>query len=278
MKIATIARRAENSPNMTTNDAAILECVAEELIMSGHDVFAIGENEDVPAYTDVVCHMSRSEDILGKLIDAENRGIKIVNSVDAVKNCSRIEFMRILDRSGIPQPQYRIIEKMEDLDLLPFPAWIKRGEGWSCHKDDVCYVTDREEAARAICMMQERGISRYVYTRHCEGDIVKFYGIGERYFTYGYPNADNTKFGLEKINGEAMHYPFDRNVMQETAMKAAKAVGLDIYGGDFIVNPEGNICMIDLNDFPSFSTARREAAKEIAKLITDSNRQDEKRG
>jgi hypothetical protein len=33
------------------------------------------------------------------------------------------------------------------------------------------------------------------------------------------------------------------------------------------VDEKGNISLIDLNDFPSFSSVREEAAKEIAKSI-----------
>ena len=43
MKIATIARNATDSPNMTANDAAILECIATELTRRGAEVVSIGK-------------------------------------------------------------------------------------------------------------------------------------------------------------------------------------------------------------------------------------------
>ena len=270
MKIATIARSPENSPNMTTNDAAILECVTKELTALGAEVVAIDEAEDIPEGIDTVCHMSRSPLVLERLKNAEENGIAIINTPDAVNNCSRVEFLRILEKNVIPQPHFHIIENTEELDNLQFPAWIKRGNGWSCHKDDVCYATNRNEAVEAIANMRQRGIGCIVYTNHCEGDIIKFYGIGENFFTYGYPNVDKTKFGLEKINGEAKHYPFNADALRDIATKAAKAVGIDIYGGDCIINRNGKISLIDLNDFPSFSAVREEAAKEIAGFIMKS--------
>ena len=270
MKIATIARCPENSPNMTTNDAAILECVTKELTALGAEVVAIDEAEDIPEGIDTVCHMSRSPLVLERLKNAEENGIAIINTPDAVNNCSRVEFLRILEKNGIPQPHFHIIENTEELDNLQFPAWIKRGNGWSCHKDDVCYATNRNEAVEAIANMRQRGIGCIVYTNHCEGDIIKFYGIGENFFTDGYPNVDKTKFGLEKINGEAKHYPFNADALRDIATKAAKAVGIDIYGGDCIINRNGKISLIDLNDFPSFSAVREEAAKEIAGFIMKS--------
>ena len=267
MKIITIARNPENSPNMADNDAAILKSVVDELVGMGVEVIAINESDDIPNDTDIVCHMSRSNAVLQKLTTAEERGIAVMNTPESVRNCSRINFMQILERNGIPQPLFCTIGTENDLKHLPYPAWIKRGEGWSCHKNDVCFVTDSKEAIEAANRMRERGIECLVYTPHCKGDIVKFYGVGNSYFTYNYPNAEKSKFGLEKINGEIKHYPFDADILQRMASDAAKAVGLSIYGGDCIIGENGDILLIDLNDFPSFSSVRKEAAKKIAESI-----------
>ena len=110
--------------------------------------------------------------------------------------------MDILEKNAISQPLFRIIAKEKDLSGLTFPAWIKRGNGWSCHKNDIRYATNEKEAAEAIADMRNRGIETFIHTVHCQGDIIKFYGVGSDYFTYSYPNADKTKFGLEKFNGE----------------------------------------------------------------------------
>ena len=69
-----------------------------------------------------------------------------------------------------------------------------------------------------------------------------------------------------------MHYPFDADKMQHIVTEAAAATGLTIYGGDCIVDEKGNISLIDLNDFPSFSSVRDEAAKEIADRIMNTLR------
>ena len=270
MKIVTIARNPENSPNMTTNDAAILERITEELRRMGAVVSAIDATEDIPEDADIVCHMSRTPEVLKKLKETERAGIKVINSPEAVENCSRIEFMRILEKNGIPQPQFHVVEKTENFNSLRFPAWIKRGNGWSCHKDDVSYVTNSEEAMNVIGSMMQRGVDSFIHSSHCEGDIIKFYGVKNSFFTYCYPVADSTKFGLEKINGEAKHYHFSIDTMRDIVTKAANAVGLDIYGGDCIVNNNGDIQLIDLNDFPSFSSVRDEAAKKIAEFIMNS--------
>ena len=267
MKIVTIARNPKNSPNMVANDAAILERVAKELGSMEAEVIAIDETEDIPEDTDIVCHMSRTPEVLHKLMTAEKKGIAVFNTTKAIENCSRIATMQLLEKSNITQPFFRIIEREEELNELPYPAWIKRGEGWSCHKDDVCFAGDISKAKDAIAGMRKRGIKSFIYTSHCKGDIIKFYGVGDSYFTYSYPNAEKTKFGLEKINGEIKRHAFDVDKMRKIVFDAAKAVGLSIYGGDCIVDANGLIALIDLNDFPSFSSVREEAAKEIAKFI-----------
>ena len=58
--------------------------------------------------------------------------------------------------------------------------------------------------------------------------------------------------------------------MRDIVYMAAKSIGLKIYGGDCIVDSEGRIYLIDLNDFPSFSSVREEAAREIALSIMNS--------
>lgn len=272
MKIVTIARNPENSPNMVANDAAILECVTRELIAMGAEVVSIDETAEIPDDTDIVCHMSRTPMVLQRLKDAERGGVTVINPPAAVENCSRIELMQILESNGTPQPMFRIITEKEELTTLPFPAWIKRGKGWSCHKDDISFVNDSSDAIKAIDAMRQRGINSFVYTTHCKGDIIKFYGVGDSFFTYSYPNAEKTKFGLEKINGETKHYPFDAEAMHRIVADAARAVGLNVYGGDCIVDENGGICIIDLNDFPSFSSVRNEAAKEIANIIMDTTK------
>ena len=60
--------------------------------------------------------------------------------------------------------------------------------------------------------------------------------------------------------------------MQRMVVKAAETIGLTIYGGDCIVDEKGNISLIDLNDFPSFSSVREEAAKEIARSIINTQK------
>lgn len=265
MKIAIIAREPENSPNMVDKDAAILECIASKLAATGAEIDTKPE-EPTGSY-DAICHMSRNAAMLEMLEKRERKGTIVFNSADAVKNCSRLAFMNILYANGIPLPPFSIIKEINDLDRLTYPAWIKRAEGWSCHKEDVAFARNAAEAKYIFSGMQKRGISIALHCMHVEGDLLKFYAVGEAFFRYHYPAPEKSKFGLEAINGTPRHLPFSDTVLKETARQAARAIGLTIYGGDCIVDTDGNIHIIDINDFPSFSAVREEAAEDIARMI-----------
>lgn len=267
IRVATIARNPLDSPNMTANDAAILGQIGVLLKKRGAEVVQIKENEDIPQRIGVVCTMSRTASMLQRLKDAEARGTRVINPTIAVERCSRRLFMEILSNSGIPQPKYKVIENSDELLDDCFPCWIKKADGWSNYKEDVTFAHTKDEAIAAIRQMESRGISLFIQMQHCQGDIIKFYGIGKHFFHYCRPTTG--KFGHEEFNGTQKNYTFDAEKLRKHAQTAAKAIGLAIYGGDAIITPEGNIFTIDLNDFPSFTAIREEAAEMIVKLIMD---------
>ena len=264
-RIATIARNPADSPNMTANDAAILESVAVELKACGAEVVSINEDEDIPFDIQAVCTMSRTESIIARLREAENSGITVINSSVAVENCSRKQFMELLRDNAVPQPTFKVVRSVAELNDTQLPCWIKKAKGWSNHKEDICFTQTINEAKTAVLQMAQRGITECIQMLHCQGDIIKFYGVGKDFFHYCYPQ--DSKFGLESINGAPGHYAFDTTALKAAAQKAATVVGLEVYGGDAIVDPQGRIYIIDINDFPSFTAIRSTAAKEIAKLI-----------
>ena len=272
MKIITIARNPLNSPQMTESDAAILRAVEEELIARGANIKRCEEEEEIATDCDAILHMSRTATTVQHLKEHVAQGIIVLNTPKSVENCSRTKMVQTLECNGIKQPQYKIINSCEELTGITYPAWIKRGEGWSCHKEDVAYVKDTAEAIKAFAAIKGKA----VICAHIAGDIVKFYGISERFFSYSYPDVEKTKFGLEKINGTPQKHPFKVEDLKETAFKAAEALGLSIFGGDAIITPEGEIYIIDLNDFPSFSPVRKEAAREIATIVTEKIKRNER--
>ena len=52
------------------------------------------------------------------------------------------------------------------------------------------------------------------------------------------------------------------------AFHAAEALGVDVFGGDAIIGPDGSATIIDLNAWPSYARFRPAAAAAIAARLT----------
>ena len=102
-----------------------------------------------------------------------------------------------------------------------------------------------------------RGIKRAVINRHLKGHLVKFYGIaGTQFFHWFFPR-----------NPEDVSPAFDPRQLRAIAERAADVLDVKIYGGDCIVDTEGNSTIVDFKDWPSFAPCRAEAAPQIARFI-----------
>ena len=104
-----------------------------------------------------------------------------------------------------------------------------------------CWVNSEEARLEAVEAMRSMGVSDIVFQHHREGQEVKFYGVGRNFFR-----------------------PEGLPALREKALEAAAEKGLEIWGGDAVIGAGGDIHIIDLNDWPSFSSCREEAAKAIA--------------
>ena len=126
-----------------------------------------------------------------------------------------------------------------------------------------------EEAQEVLQEYFLRGINRAVINRHLVGDLIKFYGVqGTDFFFWFYPfDEGHSKYGHEAINGKSQGIEFDKEKMKQICQEASEVLDVKIYGGDCIVSPEGDIRIIDFNDWPSFAPCRNEAAPFIAKCI-----------
>jgi hypothetical protein len=68
-----------------------------------------------------------------------------VGSFDRVQ--SKVEFARLLDERGLPQPRWRLVSDLGDLDGLQFPYWLK--SAFSTAGRGVRLVTDERSRAEA---------------------------------------------------------------------------------------------------------------------------------
>lgn len=279
MNILGISRSPRFSPNSVDRDAAIFAAVSNKLQRRGHDVYVINEDLFVAvdlSEFDLVYSMARGRDVLEVLAQAELEShLRVVNSAQALLKATRHELVNKLEQGGIPQPRTQVLSLNADgfpteVCTLNYPLWLKRGDACAQQAGDVCYLSASEDFNGAMAHFATQGVAKVIAVEHTMGDLVKFYGVeGTDFFFFTYPTDGKgfSKFGLEQHNGQPSHTIFDADALKTIADKAARATGFTIYGGDAIVRQDGTFVIIDFNDWPSFSTCRKDAAKAIAQRL-----------
>ena len=271
LSIVGVSRGNEYSPNHVDNDAAIFNKVAEELRRLGCKVEIYAEKEFVSRNikADIIFDMARDRATIARLKALEDEGALVVNSAYGIDNCVRKPMTELLLKHGIPHPKSYIITTDQPFEEDCYPCWIKRGDSHAMVKEDVCYVTCREEAERVLADFRSRRIPTAVINEHLQGDLIKFYGVqGTDFFYWFYPSpCSHSKFGLERINGVAKGIPFCVEELKKYSDMAAVVLDVPIYGGDCVVSATGKLKIIDFNDWPSFARCREEAGGKIAECI-----------
>ncbi len=279
IKIAGIMRAGAYSPNHIGNDAAIFNVTAEHLRKRGCEVKVYSEEQLMAGEVneDIILNMCREQRSIQILQEKEDAGALVINSGYGIENCTRERMTRILIGSNIPYPESLMVNTNEVIKEQMVKAgftqcWIKRGDFHAMHKEDVSYVRHPEEAQEVLQEYFLRGIKRAVINRHLVGDLIKFYGIqGSPFFFWFYPfDEGHSKYGHEAINGKSRGIEFDHDRLRSICQQASEVLDVKIYGGDCIVSPEGEIRIIDFNDWPSFAPCRNEAAPHIAKCVINS--------
>lgn len=274
--IAGIMRAGAYSPNHIGNDAAIFNAAADHLRKRGCIVNIYSEEQFIAdeVTEPVIVNMCREMKSIHKLQELEQKGALVINSGFGIENCTRERMTRILVGSNIPYPESLIVNTDEGVTATLKKAgftqcWIKRGDFHAMHKEDVSYVRHPEEAQEVLQEYFLRGIKRAVINRHLVGDLIKFYGVqGTPFFFWFYPfDLCHSKYGHEAINGKSQGLEFDKEKLRAICQNASEVLDVKVYGGDCIISPEGDIRIIDFNDWPSFAPCRQEAAPHIAKCI-----------
>ncbi len=276
IKIAGIMRAGAYSPNHIGNDAAIFNASAEQLRKRGCEVNIYSEEQFIAGGVseDIILNMCREQKSVEMLQKLEDEGRLVINSGYGIENCTRERMTRILLGSNIPYPESLIVNTNEvvkpALKKSGFTScWIKRGDFHAMHKEDVSYCRHVDEAQEVLQEYFYRGIPRAVINKHLVGDLIKFYGVyGTPFFYWFYPfDLGHSKYGYEAINGKSQGIEFDLKKLKEICYNAAEVLDVKIYGGDCIVSPDGDIKIIDFNDWPSFAPCRSDAAPHIAKCV-----------
>ena len=247
MEIAFIGRAFCYSPSSIEKDHAILAAVRERLqgTRRCQDIVQEDRLTDVPQ-ADAYITMGRHPATLEWLVSRERQGLAVVNTTASVMLCNhRVRLTQQLAENGIAVPPLSGDDGY----------WVKRGNGCRMSDDDVLFAENRTAALRQQEAMVRRGIEEVEVRAHVTGSWVKFYGVtGTGFFRC---------YRMENGQPQRIESP----ATQLMAEQAAGVALLDVYGGDCIVKADGQPVLVDLNDWPSFSPCREEAAEAIAQRV-----------
>jgi hypothetical protein len=262
-RLVGIYREKEYSPGRhESNDALLLEEIAERLRASDLtvDLMPLPDDDRRPNDAALIFSMCQGRDALIQLSEWERDGATIMNRPLASLNTHRDHLPVIMERAGIAFPRTHIFDTASGLNGTR-PAngsglWLKRGDIHASISSDVQWIPSEESLADAIVEFHSRGITRAAVQSHCPGDEIKFYGVGEDGFFFHW-----------FYSGEKNGYPLEEKALIHLAQRAARAAGLTIFGGDVMVDAEGKLTLIDLNDWPSFAPCRKAASAAMAEII-----------
>lgn len=256
-------REKQYSPGRhQSNDVLLLDQIAHRLREREFavDLLALEEANSRHSDAAIIFSMCQGRSSLESLAEWEREGANIINSPRAALNTHRDRLPALMSETGVAFPQTYLVGTKESADLhsldLNGGIWLKRGDVHASVTADVQWVDSRERLEAGMADFAKRGIDVAALQAHRAGDEIKFYGVaGGAFFHWFY-------------SGEVQKYPFSFSYLENLANRAAAAAGLDIFGGDIIVSPTGELTLIDLNDWPSFAPCRERASYAIADFIT----------
>ncbi len=269
-RLVALYRSPTYSPNQhRSNDTAILDATVDSLAQRGWHVTRAGEGDvaagRLPA-AELYVNMCQGPAASERLRDLVPRDALAVNPPESVLNCHRHRLVARMEAAGLPFPRTLIVSTAEPQSLLPLvhqlngdgrPVWVKRGDVHAETSADVI-ATKEAGVVDAIAGFGRRGVSRVALQTHVPGPIAKFYAVaGGAGSFFSWYSADGAKISISEPS------------LRSLAFAAARAVGLEIFGGDVAFPAPDAPVLIDLNDWPSFAPVRVAAAAAIAAYIDE---------
>lgn len=258
-----IYREKALSPGKVEADAAILDAVLAGLAAAGQRVHRLSADKlpQEPPAAAIILHMAQGPQALKILAQWEMQGTRLINSPQAVRRCYRRHLFPLLAGAGLAYPPTRFYPLSEAEVAwpadFPGPGWLKRAEVHAETPGDVRRVGTLAEAREALADFHRRGIDSLIWQEHVPGREIKFYGVGPGRFFRAFQGEGQELVAAALFSAS----------LQRLAEHAARLAGVAVFGGDAIVTLEGQPVLIDLNDWPSFSRCREDAAQEIIRYV-----------
>lgn len=267
-RLVALYRNPTYSPAQhRNNDTAILDETVTALERRGWSVTRLGEADvaagRLPA-AELYVNMCQGPAASERLLDLVPREAIAVNPPESVLNCHRHRLVGRMAAAGLSFPRTLIVPTADPQLLLPQihqlngdgrPVWVKRGD---VHAETSADVVAAKEAGvtDAITSFARRGVARVALQAHVAGPIVKFYAVADGRFFSWYA-ADPGRVDISE------------QPLKDLVFAAARAVGLEVFGGDVAFPEPDKPVLIDLNDWPSFAPVRVAAAEAIAGYIDE---------
>ncbi len=263
-----IYRELAHSPGRIDDDRAILNRVGEALAERGFSVELLAADDAEAAFEAprpnilVMCERGA---VLDRLKAMEMAGSIVVNSPDAIRNTYRHRMVELFARRHVPAPASQIVATGASKPRPAGAMWVKRYDFHATQPDDVMYAASEDGWREALRRFARRGIPFVVAQEHVAGDLVKFYGVRN-----GAAATDANWFEWFYHRDKGMlGHSFEVSRLRQISFGAAAALGLEIFGGDAIIQANGEPMIIDLNAWPSYAKYREQAAKAIADHVTE---------
>jgi len=280
MRLIGLYREVECSPGRhRSNDAHLLELVGRALETRGFrvDLMTLAEAASCRRSATMVFSMCQGRRALDLLTRWELDGTRLINSPRAALNTYRDRLPAILQAAGLRFPPTTIVttERVDDPAIdVNGGLWLKRGDVHASVSADVQWADTADRLRAGLREFASRGITHAALQAHHCGHEIKFYGIvAGAFFFWFYPegrsaadvrHGENAEDGRRNGNGRP---PVDVGALRRLGEQAAAATGLEVFGGDVIVGPSGELTLIDLNDWPSFAPCRDRASDAIAEYL-----------
>ncbi len=281
-RVVALFRKSSYSPAQhRTNDTAILDDTLAHFVDAGWDVVRVDEaaldagddGDDAPPPAHVVprdadLYLSMSQGpATARLLELERAGAVFINRPSSVLGCHRHRLVPALAAAGVRFPATDVVDLAlaDPATVAASPVvraaalsggrvWIKRGDVHAERADDVVVVAASGVAA-AAAEFRARGIGRVALQADVGGPVIKFYGVADGRFFRWYDAA---------VGLDGPRPVVDEERLRALAFDAARALGLEVFGGDVALPAPDVPVLIDLNDWPSFAPFRAEAAAAIA--------------
>jgi glutathione synthase/RimK-type ligase-like ATP-grasp enzyme len=236
-----------------SSDQRIMDLTLQELQNRGFEVKSVKvEDFDTREDVQMILTMARGEEINKILSSKKEEGVLILNDPLAIRfsfnrkgTCERL----IELNANVPSTKYVMLAdlSMADITKKSILKPANRHEFWFV-------VENEEELGIAKDAYSKEGISEVIVQDFVVGDSVKYYCIDEEVLL---PADIGVTYPNELIDQ-----------IRSQAVLSGRAIGLKIFGGDFIVSTETAYCL-DTNDWPSFGSVNGITQEESASKIAD---------